>query len=178
MFTTSWPTPAEISAFHCPRFHELPDVALYMQQLLSCVNSYLGPLFAQPQEQALTAAMINHYVKKGIISPPYKKRYQPEQLALLLMITMLKTVFPLESVSYLIKKVIAETNITVSYDHFATMLEKSFCQIFQQQPLKISCPDALYPLQTAINACISHLYLQNLHHYEENPGPKSPSIPS
>ena len=37
-------------AFHCPRWEELPDMDLYMDQVVTLLNEYLKPFLAKDQE--------------------------------------------------------------------------------------------------------------------------------
>ena len=52
-----------------PSWQELPELELYMDQVLSLVERYLrgDPGF---DERGLTASMINNYVKQGALPPP------------------------------------------------------------------------------------------------------------
>ena len=56
-----------------PRWEELPDLELYMDQVLSLMDRYLGdcPGF---DRKGLTASMVNNYVKLGVMPPPVKKK--------------------------------------------------------------------------------------------------------
>ena len=49
--------------FHMPRYDEIPDIDLYMDQLLAYIDKVLGPLFVNQQEKILTTSMVNNYVK-------------------------------------------------------------------------------------------------------------------
>ena len=52
-----------------PQWKELPDLALYMDQVVSLGNRYLEPIISGP----ITASMVNSYVKKGLMPKPIKK---------------------------------------------------------------------------------------------------------
>ena len=47
-------------AFHCPRWEELPDMDLYMDQVVTLLNEYLKPFHAKDQEKMVTSTMINN----------------------------------------------------------------------------------------------------------------------
>lgn len=68
---------------------QLPDIELYMDQLLTYVNRQ------EPFEQPLTKSMVNNYIKQGIISRPHGKRYTREHITSLYILGMLKEVLPL-----------------------------------------------------------------------------------
>ena len=84
-----------------PRWNELPDLELYMDQVLSLVSRYLGAL-PGGEETALTAAMVNNYVKLGLVPPPVKKRYGREQLSRLLIVSLMKSGFPIPAIKRLL----------------------------------------------------------------------------
>ena len=68
------------AGFALPRYAELPQVGLYLDQAVQYVN---GCFRAFPGVE-LTPSMVSNYVKKGIISHPVKKKYTREQLASLI----------------------------------------------------------------------------------------------
>lgn len=100
-----------------PSWQELPELELYMDQVLSLVERYLRgyPGF---DERGLTASMVNNYVKQGALPPPQKKRYSREHLAKLLVICLLKTSLPISAIHQLM----GEEDI----EHFYF----SFCELF------------------------------------------------
>lgn len=84
-----------------PRWEELPDLELYMDQLLGLTARYLSP-FPGFDEKGLTAAMVNNYVKQGVVPPPVKKRYGREQLSQLLIVCLMKSGFPIPAIRRLL----------------------------------------------------------------------------
>lgn len=66
---------AMISQYHIPRWEELPDFDLYMDQVTSLIDRYLAPLSNQ-NDPLLTSAMVNNYVKFKLIDAPKKKSIQ------------------------------------------------------------------------------------------------------
>ena len=79
----------KIADFHMPRWEELPEIDLYMDQVIAIAEKYLRPITAEG-DNLLTQAMINNYVKNGIVPPPIKKRYGREHMARILIICALK----------------------------------------------------------------------------------------
>ena len=57
-----------VAAFRLPRYTEIPNVGLYLEQAAKYIAEYLAPL----GEAALTPSMISNYVKKGLIDSPVK----------------------------------------------------------------------------------------------------------
>ena len=82
----------DISGFRLPRYEQIPDVGLYLEQTVRYVNSFLAPL----GEVELTASMASNYVKHKLLPAPRKKLYSAEQLARLMFIAGGKPVVPLD----------------------------------------------------------------------------------
>ena len=78
--------------FRMPRYQEIPNVGLYLEQTSQYISDCLSPLL----EEALTGSMISNYVKKGLIPSPVKKRYDRDQIAYLLFIALTKSVVSLD----------------------------------------------------------------------------------
>lgn len=85
--------------FRLPRYHELPDVGLYLEQTTKYVNQCIRPLGFED----VTSSMIRNYVKQGHITKPIKKQYSANQICHLIALVLLKQVTQLENVSNLFR---------------------------------------------------------------------------
>ncbi len=108
-----------IRDFHLPRYQEIPDVGLYLEQTSKYISDYYAPL----SEIGLTSSMISNYVKKGVIDSPVKKMYYAEHLAYLIFICVGKSVMSIDDISdfYKIQKRIYPCD--VAYDYFCMEFE-------------------------------------------------------
>ncbi len=97
-----------------PRWTDLPQFDLYMDQVVQFVNEIVTPLGLD----ALTATMVNNYVKKGVISAPLKKKYHRGQLANILVIAILKPVFNLDTIAAGIKYQLIDRQPAQAFDAF------------------------------------------------------------
>ena len=77
-----------IKDFHLPKYTEIPNVGLYLEQTAKYISEALSPLF----KNAITGSMNSNYVKKGLVSNPVKKQYDREQIAYLIFIALVKNV--------------------------------------------------------------------------------------
>lgn len=118
-----------IRTLHLPRYHELPDIDLYMDQLLTYIESQLRPLVTA-QEKLLTSSMVNNYVKQRIIATPQAKRYTREHLAQLLVICFMKRTFSMSDIATLLTAQEAMYPMNHSYDFFCTAIEESLRSLF------------------------------------------------
>ena len=72
-------------------WEQLPDFALYMDQVLS----YMDRQFIRfDEDDTLTAAMVNNYTKSGLVPRAEGKKYSREHLAYLTAICILKLRLP------------------------------------------------------------------------------------
>lgn len=106
-------------AFRLPRYGELPDVGLYLEQTKKYINYFLKPLGCIE----ITGSMIRNYVKMGLVANPVKKQYRADQIAHLISVTILKQVMSLEHVSQLFARQREVYADPVAYDYFCTELE-------------------------------------------------------
>ena len=108
-----------IKDFRLPRYNEIPNVGLYLEQATKYVAEYLAPL----GEYTLTPSMISNYVKKGLIANPVKKQYGREQIAYLFFIAVAKSVLSLDALTGFIKLQQQTYTLPKAYDYFAEELE-------------------------------------------------------
>lgn len=110
-----------MGGFRLPRYHEIPDVGLYLEQTTKYVNQCIRPLGFED----VTTSMIRNYVKQGLIANPIQKQYSANQIAHLIALVLLKQVTHLEYVSNLFQLLNDHENYTdqVAYDYFCEELE-------------------------------------------------------
>ena len=118
--------PARIEEFRLPRYREIPNVGLYLDQTVKYINSYLAPL----GNMEITASMVSNYVKKGYITNPVRKQYSAEQIAYLMAMAVVKNVVPMEHIALLFTMQKRTYSVEVAYDYFCTELENMLRFIF------------------------------------------------
>ena len=114
----------EILEYRCPRYEQFPAIPLYNDQVVELLNHYTAPL-RTGTEHAITAAMINNYVKQKLIPPPVKKRYDQGQVARLYCICLLKQVFSIADVGALMTVQTKSYPFPQAYNYFCTELESA-----------------------------------------------------
>ncbi len=130
----------ELSQMHIPRWEELPDIDIYMDQLVSLVGRYtkLFRLEHLSVSKFITASMVNNYVKQKLIPPPHKKKYNQQHIAYLVVITILKQVFDIPAIKKGISWQMSITDSKNGYDQFCQQLEettKQFALSDEEQPV-------------------------------------------
>lgn len=115
-----------IQTFHLPRYGQLADVGLYLEQTTKYINSFLAPLDC-PE---ITASMISNYVKKGLIPKPVKKQYYAEHLAYLFFVAVVKQLISMEDITLLTRIQRASYPVEVAYDYFCDEFENAVFFLF------------------------------------------------
>jgi hypothetical protein len=112
--------------FRLPRYKELPNVGLYLEQVAKYINGFLVSVNCAE----ITTSMISNYVKKGCIPSPQKKQYYPEQIAYLIFIAVAKNVLSLENIIELFEMQKNIMPLQKAYDYFCEQLEQNIFCVF------------------------------------------------
>lgn len=121
----------EIVNFHLPRWNELPNIELYIDQVICYLDEYLEKYVGKEKDNhILTKTMINNYVKNSVLQPTNKKRYNKEHIAKLFIICILKQTYSLVDIANLIDMVTKSTTIDKAYDSFCIELEAAINTVF------------------------------------------------
>lgn len=110
----------EILNIDLPQWEMLPDIGLYMDQVVTLMDRTFSP--ALPKGE-MTKSMVNNYVKVGMIPRPVGKKYDREHLAMLLMICVFKQALSMESISRLLS-FLCEKDVRTGYDTFCAIVRK------------------------------------------------------
>lgn len=115
----------KLSNISLPKYQDLPNLDLYMDQVIDEINQYLIPI----TKTAITKSMINSYVKKGIVDRPTKKRYSRVQLAKLLVVSILKPILSLDAITQALRIAMKLDSVDNAYDQFVTLFNTELKQI-------------------------------------------------
>ena len=139
-----------VQGFRLPRYQEIPDVGLYLEQATKYICRYLSPILETP----LTASMISNYVKRGLLSNPVKKQYSRDQIAYLIFIAICKSVLSLDALSTFLK--IQQDTYTVqrAYDYFVREFESLLLFTFDLTDTAEMFPDTNSDEKRLISTCI------------------------
>ena len=116
-----------IRDFHLPRYQEIPDVGLYLEQTAKYIDSYLDPL----EDISITGSMISNYVKKKIISNPVKKQYGRDQIASLIFIAVAKSVLSLDNIHMMFGIQRQTYDNETAYNYFCREFEHILRHVFE-----------------------------------------------
>ncbi len=149
-----------IAEFRLPRYQDIPNVGLYLEQTCKYMADFLSPL----GDYALTPSMVSNYVKKGLIASPAKKQYSRDQLAYLLFIAVAKNVLSLDALADFIQLQRRTYPLNRAYDYFCEVFENLLRFTFELQDTLESMgeetSDEKRLLYTCVFAVTQKVYLE------------------
>lgn len=157
-----------IKDYHLPSVDEIPDLELYMDQVIIYVKKYFNIFPYESEHNFITPSMINNYVKSGLIPAPVGKKYSKRHIAYIFVVFFLKQVFSLEEVRAFIHREVKAAGEKKAYEQFRQMLEDGFKTFLGQKsaPSSLSAPS---PALHHATLSIAHkLYAQALGKMKNN----------
>lgn len=104
--------------FDLPQWDQLPQLELYMDQVIILLKQYLSPLHHGDEDKAITASIINNYVRMKVMPPPVKKKYSRVHIACLIIICTLKQSLSISCIQRILPAEQTEENLRPLYDDF------------------------------------------------------------
>ena len=148
-----------VREFRFPRYEEIPNVGLYLEQAVKYISEYLAPL----QEGAITSSMISNYVKKGLVANPVKKQYSREQIAYLMFIALAKNVLSLDNLSRFIRLQQQTYSAERAYNYLCAEFENVLQYVFGLKPemdnVGMDSTDEKFMLRATIITVAHKIYL-------------------
>lgn len=120
--------------FKMPRYNELPDIDLYIDQVLSYIDKVFEPLQISKDEKPLTSSMVNNYVKKGVVPTTIRKKYSKSHIAYLFIVYIAKQNFTIDEIGRMVKIQNKYYDIETAYNYMCDELENILKAVFDQQP--------------------------------------------
>lgn len=119
--------------FRLPRWEEIPNLGLYMEQVTVLLREYLDYLPPElKDEQFITAATINNYVRIKVMPEPVKRRYYRVHIAYLIIILTLKQSLSIALIQKVIPMGLSEEEVEHIYASYASR-HRQAAQYFIQQ---------------------------------------------
>ncbi len=110
-------------------WEDLPDIPLYMDQVVG----YLArQLISFDGGDNLTSAMINNYIKDGLLARANGKKYEEEHLAYLVCISALKRVLSVREMQVLTDIGRERRDSQRQYDYFCKYLDEALNAVAQR----------------------------------------------
>lgn len=110
-------------------WESLPDLALYMDQIISYMPRQL---IHYDEGVNLTSAMVNNYIKDGLLPRTEGKKYGQTHLAYLTAICALKQVLSVKEMKILVEKGTEGKDPQQMYDYFCSELDAALNETAQR----------------------------------------------
>ena len=151
-----------IMKIHIPRWNELPEIELYLDQVVNYIEKYLGQYNVNREDKIITKTMINNYVKLGIMPAPEKKKYGRPHIAYLIVICVLKQIYSISDIGKLISLTIQYFELSKAYNRFCANLEVSVKNVFSRKefPNVEKMTEEQYLLKNVVQSVADKLYVE------------------
>lgn len=150
-----------LNNYQLPEWEHIPDFGLYMEQVIVLLKTYLDYLPPElKEEQFITAATINNYVRKKIMPEPKKKKYYRVHIAYLIIICSLKQSLSIPTLQTMIPVDLSEEELRsfyISYSrrhsltsrHFVKQIKEVAAGILDHEPVSDMAIDRTEELITS-----------------------------
>ena len=126
--------------FRLPAWEEIPDFGLYMEQVTVLLQEYLDYFPPElKEEQFITAATINNYVRIKVMPEPRKRRYYREHIAYLIIILTLKHSLSIALIQRLIPMGLTREEVERIYTQYAAR-HRMTARYFIEQTRQLAGP--------------------------------------
>lgn len=162
------------STIHIPRYDELPKMELYSDQIIKYLKEQLDIIQINKDETIITTAMINNYVKSGLIHPTNKKKYTKNHIAYLIVICIFKQLYAINKINDMIKIQTQIFDIEQSYNYFCQELENALYNAFNfkttlsKDTTKTNKEERLF-VRATCNAYANKLLVERYLEYKNEP---------
>ena len=123
-----------ITDYHLPEWDAIPDLGLYMDQVVVLLAQYLNFIPAMPggKESFVTSSTINNYVRLKIMPAPVKRKYHRVHIAYLIMILTMKQSLSISDVQKVIPPDSSEEEVRTVYENYSEKFRR-LALFFNQQ---------------------------------------------
>lgn len=155
----------DIKVYRIPRWNELPDLDLYMDQVISVLEKNLSVFSNDDKASFITPTMINNYVKQKLVSPPTNKKYGRGHIVSFYIISLMKQIMPISEINAVITLVVGSLGEENGYNFFCNIFESTLKEIFVGEKTEFEVPDnnEVYEIISSISLAYANmLYARTL----------------
>ena len=84
---------------------EIPNIALYMDQVTTFMEDNLASTKRHDDDKILTKTMINNYAKNNLLPPPVKKKYSRDHMLMLIFIYYFKSILSISDIQSILNPI-------------------------------------------------------------------------
>ena len=154
----------KMQSFALPRWKDLPEIDLYLDQILSLIGHWLGDYLSFDGKRIMTKTMINNYVKQGYIPAPVNKKYDKYAVGSLFIIALLKHVYQMDEIFALIQQATDGRSPEDFFDYFCETMEQAVKHAVNGTTMVKDVPvkDARGICWNVCNSIACHMYVKNV----------------
>lgn len=122
---------------------DIPNIDLYMDQVITIFENALGANKRSPEDKLLTKTMINNYTKDKILMPANNKKYTPEHILQMALIYHLKQSLSIADIKSLFQDTLHQEDINLRgiYDEFLGQKKQQSKDIEEQIMAELAVQD-------------------------------------
>ena len=149
-----------LNNYKLPAWKELPDIGLYMDQVIALLGQYLDFIPVEdPKNKPVTPTTINNYVRLKVMPAPEKRKYYRIHISYLIMIFTLKQGTSINAIQQLLPASADEEEVKTFYTSYVERLQK--IALFYTSQTRDAVQDILDP-QTANEGAVENVILQSI----------------
>ncbi len=116
----------ELNDFKFPDYEALPDIELYMDQVMTYLQREMSVLQTSSLDKVITPSMVNNYVKGKVVSAPISKKYNKEHLAQINETCYLKQVLSIAEVKQILDQQYTDSKTNDAYTKFKELSKEKY----------------------------------------------------
>jgi hypothetical protein len=111
------------------KWEDIPDIDLYMDQVLVYMQrQHIG----LESGENLTSAMVNNYIKKGLLPRAKGKRYDRTHVAFLTAICLIKQVLSVDLTGEMLKNQLENKDIKEFYKNYCSSVDSAYSDVAEK----------------------------------------------
>lgn len=135
-------------------WEELPDIALYMDQVISYMPRQM---LRFDEDDQITSAMVNNYIKDGVVPRADGKRYGRAHIGFLTAVCMMKRVLSVREIGTLFRAVPEGSDPQQLYGYFTSELDTALNKTAQSMETAEDISPARLALALALRSYADQL---------------------
>ena len=103
----------------------IPDIDLYMDQVIAYMKrQHIG--LEDENDENLTPAMINNYIKSGLLPRAKGKKYNREHIGYMTFICLLKQILTVSESGVLLSEMMKHKDMQTAYENYKEVVDREF----------------------------------------------------
>lgn len=149
-----------LNNYKLPAWKELPDIGLYMDQVIALLGQYLDFIpIEDSKDKPVTPTTINNYVRLKVMPAPEKRKYYRVHIAFLIMIFTLKQGISINGLQQLLPSTADEEGVRIFYTSYIARLQE--VGNFYTAQTRAAVQDILDP-ETSDEGAIENVIIQSI----------------